>query len=246
MKSLDAPHYDGAAHDLVADLRHRQHVPGHAGGDGLGRQDRDPVSRQVVDRQPGRQALHLQAARRRAVLQRQEVHRRRRGLQLQAAAQSRAQGAARLARRQPQGHPRHRSLHGRVRAERAVRRPAAQPHHVHHGDPQQGERRDAGQGLRRQGDRRHRPVVLRIVAAAHRDRAEAPRRLQVGPVDVPEQGAGEVREAVDQDRAGGFEPRRGDDGRPVRRHPPDPAAVHPAGQGRADAATCRRPSRTSS
>ena len=49
------------------------------------------------------------------------------------------------------------------------------------GDPQQGERRDAGQGLRRQGDRRHRPVVLRIVAAAHRDRAEAPRRLQWGP-----------------------------------------------------------------
>ena len=42
MKSLDAPHYDGAAHDLVADLRHRQHDPGHAGGDGLGRQDAIP------------------------------------------------------------------------------------------------------------------------------------------------------------------------------------------------------------
>ena len=94
------------AHDLVADVRHRQHVPGHAGGDGLGRQDADPLSRQVVDDQPGRQALHLQAARRRAVLQRQEVHRRRRRLLLQAADQPRAQGAAGLARRQPQGHPR--------------------------------------------------------------------------------------------------------------------------------------------
>ena len=99
------------------------------------------------------------------------------------------------------------------------------------GDPQQGERRGAGQGLRHQGGRRHRPVVLRIVAAAHRDRAEAPRRLQVGPLDVPEQGPGEVREALDQDRARGCEPRRRHDGRPVRRHPPDPAAVHLAGQG---------------
>ena len=70
------------------------------------------------------------------------------------------------------------------------------------------------------------PWCFELVAAAHRDRAEAPRRLQVGPVDVPEQGAGEVREALDQDRAGGFEPRRRHDGRPVRRHPPDPAAVH--------------------
>ena len=101
----------------------------------------------------------------------------------------------RLARRQHQGAARARPLHGRVRAERAVLRPAAQPHHVHHGDPQQGERRGARQGLRHQGGRRHRTVVLRIVAAAHRDRAEAPRRLQVGPVDVPEQGPGEVREA---------------------------------------------------
>jgi peptide/nickel transport system substrate-binding protein len=52
-----------------------------------------------------------------------------------------------------------------------------------------------GKDLRHQGRRRHRPVVPRVVAAAHADRAEAPRRLQVGPVDVQEQGAGEVREA---------------------------------------------------
>ena len=153
------------AHDLVALLRHRQHVPGHAGGDGLGRQDGHPLPRQVVDRQPRRQALHLQAARRCELLQRQEVHRRRRGLLLQAPDQPRAQGAARLARRQPQGHPRHRSLHGRVRTQRAVLRPAAQPHHVHDGDPQQGERRVPGQGLRRQGRRRHRPVVLRVAGS---------------------------------------------------------------------------------
>ena len=123
---------------------------------------------------------------------------------------------------------------------------AAAAHHVHQRHPQQGERRGAGQGLRRQGRRRHRPVVLRIVAAAHPDRAEAPRRLQVGPLDVQEQGAGEVREAGHQDRAGGFEPRRRHDGRPVRHHPPVPGAVHRPGQGRADAAGASRPSRTSS
>ena len=141
-----------------------------------------------------------------------------------------------LARRQHQGAARARSLHRRVRARRAVLRAAAAAHHVHQRHPQQGERRGAGQGLRRQGRRRHRAVVLRIVAAAHRDRAEAPRRLQVGPLDVQEQGAGEVREAGHQDRAGGFQPRRGHDGRPVRHHPPVPGAVHRPGQGRADAA----------
>ena len=39
------------AHDLVAHLRHRQHDPGHAGGAGLGRQDGDPVPRQVLEGQ---------------------------------------------------------------------------------------------------------------------------------------------------------------------------------------------------
>ena len=74
-----------------------------------------------------------------------------------------------------------------------------------------------------QGHRRHRTVVFRELAAAHRDRAEAARCLQMGPLDVREQGPGEIREARHQDRAGGFQPGRGHDGRPVRRHPPDPA-----------------------
>ena len=64
------------------------------------------------------------------------------------------------------------------------------------------------------------PWCFESVAAAHRDRAEAPRRLQMGPVDVPEQGPGEVRKALDQDRARGSEPRRRHVGRPVRRFPP--------------------------
>ena len=105
------------------------------------------------------------------------------------------QGPVRLARRQHQGAARARSLHRRIRAGRALLRAAAAAHHVHQRHPQQGERRGAGQGLRRQGRRRHRPVVLRLLAAAHADRAQAPRRLQVGPLDVPEQGPGEVREA---------------------------------------------------
>ena len=207
MKSLDAPHYDGArttwspTSDIVNMFQDTLVAMDWDGKTAI------PYLAKSWTVTPDGKLYTFKLRDDVTLLQRQEVHRRRRRLLLQAADQRRAQGAARLARRQSQGHPRHRSLHGRVRAERAVLRPAAQPHHVHHGDPQQGERRGAGQGLRRQGDRRHRPVVLRLVAAAHRDRAEAPRRLQVGPVAVPEQGPGEVREALDQDRARGFEPR---------------------------------------
>ena len=214
------------AHDLVADVGYRQHVPGYAGRARLGRQDGNPLSRQVVDDQRGRQNLYLQAARRRDVLQRQEVHRRRRHLQLQAAEGSRHQGALRLARRRNQGTARARSLYRRVRAQRTLLRTAAAAHHVHQRDPQSGERGDARQGLRHQGNRRHRAVVLRELAAAHRNRAEAPRRLQMGPVDVQEQGPGEIREAQHQDRARGRQPRRRHHGRAVRSHPPGPAAVH--------------------
>ena len=188
-----------------------------------------------MDDQRGRQDLYVQAARRRVVLQRQEIHRRGRDLQLQAAEGSRDQGAVCLARRQHQGIARARSLHRRIRTRRAVLRAAAAAHHVHQRDPQQGQRRGARQGLRHQGRRRHRAVVFRSLAAAHRDRAEAPRRLQMGPVDVQEQGPGEIREAGHQDRARGFQPRRGDDGRPVRHHPPVSVAVHRPGQGRPDA-----------
>ena len=74
-------------------------------------------------------------------------------------------GPYRLARRQHQGTARARSLHRRVRARRAVLRAAAAAHHVHQRDPQQGERGGAGQGLRRQGRRRHRPVVLRLAGS---------------------------------------------------------------------------------
>ena len=165
----DTEHHEGhrraalrcAAHHLGADLGYRQHVPGHAGGARLGRQDADPLSRQIVDRQPGRQDLHLQAARRRDLLQRQEVHRRGRHLHLQAAEGPRDQGSVRLARRQHQGAARARSLHRRIRAGGAVLRAAAAAHHVHQRHPQQGQCRGAGQGLRHQGRRRHRAVVLR-------------------------------------------------------------------------------------
>ena len=160
------------------------------------------------------------------LLQRQEIHRRGRDLQLQAAEGSRDQGAVCLARRQHQGIARARSLHRRIRTRGALFRTAAAAHHVHQRDPQQGKRGGAGQGLRHQGRRRHRAVVFRILAAAHRNRAEAPRRLQMGPVDVQEQGPGEIREAQHQDRARGFQPRRRDDGRPVRHHPPVSGAVH--------------------
>src|SRR4029079_10974033 len=44
----------------------------------------------------------------------------------------------------------------------------------------------------------------------------------------------EIRKAQYQDRARGFQPRCRHAGRTVRRQPPDPAAIHPAGQERAE------------
>ena len=168
-------------------------------------------------------------------------------LQLQAAEEPRTQGAACLARRQHQGAARARSLHGRIRAERALLRPAAAAHHVH-------QRRSTTRRAWRRSAR---------TTASRRSTAPGPwcfeswqPRTEIvlkrhdaykwGPSMYAEQGAGEVREAQHQDRARGFQPRRRHDGRPVRRHPPDPAAVHPAGQGRRPTSTSRRRSPTSS
>jgi hypothetical protein len=92
-----------------------------------------------------------------------------------------------------------------------------------------------GKGLRYQRCRRHRAVVLRLLAAAHGNPVQAPRRLQVGPRDVPEQGPGEVREAFDPDRAGRFEPRCCHDVGRLRVHQPLSAAVHRPGESGADA-----------
>ncbi len=47
-----------------------------------------------------------------------------------------------------------------------------------------------------------------------------------GPSMYKNKGPVKFEKLVDQDRAGGFQPRRGDDGRPVRHHPPVPGAVH--------------------
>ena len=55
-----------------------------------------------------------------------------------------------------------------------------------------------------------------------------------GPSMYQNKGPVKFEKLSHQDRAGGFQPRRRHDGRAVRRHPPDPAAVHPAGQGRAE------------
>jgi hypothetical protein len=73
MKGIDAPHYDaqrttwGPTSDIVNMFQ-----------DTLVALDWDgrPLSRQVVDDQRGRPDLYVQAARRRVVLQRQEIHRR--------------------------------------------------------------------------------------------------------------------------------------------------------------------------
>ena len=63
-----------------------------------------------------------------------------------------------------------------------------------------------------------------------------------GPSMYKNKGPVKFEKLVDQDRAGGFQPGRRDDGRPVRHHAPVPAAVHRPGQGRADADRSPRPS----
>ena len=157
------------------------------------------------------------------LLQRQEVHRRRRGLLLQAAEGSRDQGAVRLARRQHQGAARARSLL-RVEYELAgaVLRAAAAAHHVHHRHPQQGERRGAGQGLRRQG---RSTAPARGASSRWQPRTEIVLKrhdaYKWGPSMYQNKGPVKFEKLVDQDRARGFEPRRRHDGRPVRHHPPD-------------------------
>ena len=142
------------------------------------------------------------------VLQRQEVHRRRRHLQLQAAEGSRDQGA--LAWRA--GDIKELRAPDPYTVEYELNEPFSElllqltmfTNAIHNQESVEALGKDYGI----KGDRRHRAVVLRELAAAHRNRAEAPRRLQMGPVDVQEQGPGEIREAQHQDRAGGLQPRR--------------------------------------
>ena len=141
-------------------------------------------------------------------------------LQLQAAQGSRDQGALCLARRQHQGAARARSLHRRIRARGAVLRTAAAAHHVHQRHPQQGERGGAGQGLRHQGRRRHRTVVFRSWQPRTEIVLKRHDAYKWGPSTVQEQGPGEVRKAQHEDHARGVQPRRSDDGRAVRHHPP--------------------------
>jgi peptide/nickel transport system substrate-binding protein len=96
-------------------------------------------------------------------------------------------GAARLARRHPQGYPRHRPLHGRVQL--------AEPFSdlllnltmfttaIHNKESVEALGKDYGaKAIDGTG------VVLRVLAAAHRDRAQAPRRLQMGPAMYQNKG----------------------------------------------------------
>ena len=67
-----------------------------------------------------------------------------------------------------------------------------------------------------------------------------------GPSMYKNKGPVKFEKLSHQDHARGIQPRRGDDGRTVRHHPPVSGAVHRPGQGRPDADGDRRPSRTSS
>ena len=100
------------------------------------------------------------------VLQRQEVHRRRRGLHLQAAEGPRDQGR-RYAWRA--GNIKELRAPDPYTVEYELNEPFSdlllQLTMFTNVDPQQGERRGARQGLRHQGRRRHRPVVLRVAGS---------------------------------------------------------------------------------
>ena len=79
-------------------------------------------------------------------------------------------------------------------AEPYRRAPAAAHHvhqHIHNKESVEALGKDYGiKGIDGTG-----PWCFVSLAAAHRDRAQAARRLPLGPLDVSEQGAGEVREA---------------------------------------------------
>ena len=178
--------------------------------------------------------LHLQAAQRRHLLLRQEDDREGCGRDLRALARSRDQGPGEVAHgRRRQGH-RARRRHGRVQAQEAVLRAALPddavlPHHPERRAGQAARRR-----LRRQGGRRHRPVLPRKLDAAQFDGADQACRLQVGPADLRRhRGAG--RQGDLEGRARGEYPRDRAAGRAGRCQPVRALLVAQGPDGRQEA-----------
>ena len=197
MKSLDAPHYDGAAHDLVADRPTSSTCSRTRWSRWTGTaRRRSPTSPSRGPSAPTASSTPSSCATTSASAAARSSPPTTSSTRIKRLVEPRAQGAARLARRQPQGRPRHRSLHGRVRA-RTSPTPTCCCNltmftmSIHNKESVESLGKDYGvKAIDGTG-----PWCFESLAAAHRDRAEAPRRLQVGPLDVPEQGAGEVREA---------------------------------------------------
>ena len=146
-------------------------------------------------------------------------------------------GALRLARRRDQGAARARSLHRRVRARRSriselLLQLTMFTNVIHNKESVEALGKDYGvKGVDGTGPWCFESWQPRTQIVLKRHDA-----YKWGPSMYQNKGPVKFEKLVDQDRAGGVEPRRGDDGRPVRRHPPVPGAVHRPGQDRADAA----------
>jgi hypothetical protein len=159
-------------------LGHDLHDPGYAGGARLGRQDAAAAAGQILDDQSRRQALYVQAARRR---------------HSSAAARSSLRPTSSTASSASWTRPPSAVRPGAWASIKDLRAPIPTTVEYELNEPfsdllvqlamfnntiHNKESVDAaGQGLRHQGHRRHRALVLGELAAAHQCDAQAPRRL---------------------------------------------------------------------
>ena len=204
--------------DVAVGRRGHVHDRRHAGEPRLRHEDAEAGSRQELDGVARRPHLHLQAARRRQLLQRQEDDRQGRGRDLRALARSGDQGPGEVAHGRPRQGLGARRLHGRVQAQEAVLRAALPDDAVLPHDPEHRAGQAARRRFRRQGVRRHRPLLPGELDTARFDRADQAHGLQVGPADLRlHRGAGRQRGL--EGRAGREHARDGAAGRPGRRQP---------------------------
>ena len=162
--------------------------------------------------------LYLQAARRRHLLQRQEDDRQGRGRHLRALARSRDQGAGEVAHGRGRQDHRPRRRHGRIQAQEAVLRTALSDDAVLPHGPECRPGQTARRGLRREGLRRHRPLLLRKLDAPRFDCVDQAQGLQVGPADLRLHRSAS-RQGDLEGRARGEHARHRPAGRPGRRQP---------------------------
>ena len=237
MKSLDAPHYDGQrttwspTSDIVNMIQDTLVALDWDGKTAI------PYLAKSWTISPDGKLYTFKLRDDVQLLQRQEVHRRRRGLQLQAAARIRRRSAP-LAWRA--GNIKELRAPDPYTVEYELTEPFSElllqltmfTNAIHNKESVEALGKDYGiKGVDGTGPWCFVSWQPRTEIVLKRHDA-----YSWGPSMYQNKGPVKFEKLVDQDRAGGFQPRRRHAGRPVRRHPPVPAAVHPAGASRADAA----------